>query len=126
MLCHPAPLCVLDQRVVTQNQGTEPTPSQNDPGHKTRILLHGTKCANMTAAALCAERRLDHFTRVDAGLRQRAAEQLAVLARDDSGVSSKSATNTSCGSSASLVRRKSRTSCGDVIEVPRRTRLPIT
>jgi hypothetical protein len=39
MLRHAVPLCVLDQRVVTQNQCTKPTPSQNDPGHKTRITI---------------------------------------------------------------------------------------
>ena len=40
MLCHAAPLCVLDQRVVTQNQGAKPTPSQNDPEHKIVITIH--------------------------------------------------------------------------------------
>ena len=36
--------------------------------------------AKITAAALCAQAGLDDFARVDAGLRQRAAEQL--LARE--------------------------------------------
>ena len=39
MLCPTVPLCVFGRRIPTRNQGTKPTPAQNNPGHIRRTTI---------------------------------------------------------------------------------------
>ncbi len=65
----------------------------------------GWLCARITAGRVVAQRGLHDFARIDAGLRERAAEELLRSPITRFCASRNSATNTSCGRAAQRQRR---------------------